>query len=497
MLSELATLLILYFTLVAVAIYAVVASRTMKVEDATSFLSAKNSVGAVKLGWCFFASGIGSWTLFSFPEIGAEGGIWGIIGYTTSCAFGYLILAVVGPASRNLLGEGITWSDYILNRYSRVLQGYVALIALFYQFISISSEFTGIGDLVVLISPSTDPIWAMIGVAILTNVYILVGGLRASLATDVWQGIGVLLLVLIVCIAMFFFVDIPSGSWSSSGIATFTVSGFEAFVVLNISIISSNLFLTGFWQRVWAAKDDRTLRISCVLACCMIVPFTVALAMSGMVSELAYPGQEYFFSILLNMGKAWSYIVLICVGALSSSTVDNMQLGMAAEASCFFKNFNIHYARVVGMILNVPAIIIAKQGYDILTLFLIADLLCTATVGPMLLGAWKRSHPTAALIGCISGLLSIFVYGAIADGSFVGGFKNFALPDGTYSFNSMMTFIVALIVPVIVTVALSLVLPPVENKNLIELNNAANDRASYHSAATPSEAPEKKEATSV
>ena len=58
------------------------------------YTSAKNSQGPVALAWCFFASGMGSWTLFSFPEIGVLAGSWGIIGYTLSGCLGMLILAV-------------------------------------------------------------------------------------------------------------------------------------------------------------------------------------------------------------------------------------------------------------------------------------------------------------------------------------------------------------------------------------------------------------------
>jgi Na+/proline symporter len=107
----------------------------------------------------------------------------------------------------------------------------------------------------------------------------------------------------------------------------------------------------------------------------------------------------------------------------------------------------------------VPAIVIAYQQYDILNLFLIADLLCTAAVGPMLLGVWKRATRTGALAGSAAGLITIFVCGVIAQGKFVGGFNWFILPEGLYSQNSMITFVVTLIIPPAVTVIVSLMTP--------------------------------------
>jgi len=47
------------------------------------------------------------------------------------------------------------------------------------------------------------------------------------------------------------------------------------------------------------------------------------------------------------------------------------------------------------------------KDVSVLTWFLIADLLCAATVVPILLGIWKRAHPVGALAGCVSGLLTV------------------------------------------------------------------------------------------
>jgi SSS family solute:Na+ symporter len=111
------------------------------------------------------------------------------------------------------------------------------------------------------------------------------------------------------------------------------------------------------------------------------------------------------------------------------------------------------------VLLNVPAIAIGYKQFDIMTLYLIADLLCTIAVGPMLLGVWKRATRAGALAGNAAGFLTVFVYGVIAQGKFVGGFNWFILPEGLYSQNSMITFIVTLIIPPVVTVAVSLMAP--------------------------------------
>ncbi|RLN55367.1 hypothetical protein BBJ29_007046 [Phytophthora kernoviae] len=447
-------------TLVAVAAYAIIVSRRMEVNSVKNFVSAKNSTTALRLAWCFFSAGMGSWTLFSFPQIGVSAGSWGVIGYTLSGVSGMLVLAYVGPYTRSALGENVTMTDVVAHRFGYVMQVYIGLISVFYQFISLASELTTVAQLTTMLSPNAHSLVPILVVVFLTNLYLLIGGLRASLATDVWQGIGVIALLAVVCIAMCFHVSIPENAWSDTNVAAFTVTGFETLVTLVIAVTASNLFFTGFWQRVYAAYDDDTLRKAAYIACGIIIPFTVALGVAGMVSYLAYPDGDIFFAILIDMGHGWEVLIVIVIAMLSSGVSDSIQIGIAAELTTCFPQLNLLHARLICALLNVPAIVIAYQEYDILNLFLIADLLCTAAVGPMLLGTWKRATRMGAWAGSAAGLITIFICGVIAQGKFVGGFNWFILPEGLYSQNSMITFIVTLIIPPVVTVIVSLATPP-------------------------------------
>eukprot|EP00644_Phytophthora_capsici_P009177 jgi/Phyca11/14257/fgenesh1_pg.PHYCAscaffold_6_\ len=418
-------------TLIAVAAYAIVVSRRMEINSVKNFVSAKNSTTSLRLAWCFFSAGIGAGTLFSYPQIGVDAGSWGVIGYALSGVVGMMVLALVGPYTRSALGENVTMTDVVSNRF-----GYVM------QFICLASEYTCIAQLTTMLSPNAHPMVTILIVMFLTNLYLVIGGLRASLATDVWQGIGVVGLVAVVCIAMFFHVSVPDG--------------FETLVTLVIAVTSSNLFFTGFWQRVYAAYDDNTLRKAAFIASGIIALFTVTLAIAGMVSYLAYPDGVLFFAILIDMGRGWQVLIVVVIAMLSSGVSDSIQMGLAAELTTCFPKLSLMHARVICVLLNAPAIAIGYQQYDILTLYLIADLLCTAAVGPMLLGTWERATRTGALAGSAAGLATIFICGVIAQGKFVGGFNWFILPEGLYSQNSMITFIVTLIIPPVVTVVVSL-----------------------------------------
>ncbi|GMF18659.1 unnamed protein product [Phytophthora lilii] len=351
---------------------------------------------------------MGSWTLFSFPQIGVDAGSWGVIGYTLSGVCGMMVLAVVGPYTRSALGENVTMTDVVAQRFGDIMQVYIGLISVFYQFISLASELTCVAQLTTMLSPNAHSLIPILVVVFLTNLYLLIGGLRASLATDVWQGIGVIALLAVVCIAMCFHVSIPDGAWSRTNVAAFTTEGFETLVTLVIAVTASNLFFTGFWQRVYAAYDDHTLRKAAFMACGIIIPFTVALALAGMVSYLAYPNGDLFFAILIDMGRGWEVLIVIVIAMLASGVSDSIQIGIAAELTTCFPKLSLLYA---------------------------------------------------PLAGSAAGLITIFICGVIAQGKFVGGFNWFILPEGLYSQNSMITFIVTLIIPPAVTVVVSLITP--------------------------------------
>jgi hypothetical protein len=97
----------------------------------------------------------------------------------------------------------------------------------------------------------------------------------------------------------------------------------------------------------------------------------------------------------------------------------------------------------------VPAVVVALRGYSVLQLFLIADLLCAATVVPALLSLWSRATSTAALTGAAAGLLGACAAAALTD----AGLASVTFPGGV---PSLPPFAGALITSTAVSVIVSL-----------------------------------------
>ena len=98
-----------------------------------------------------------------------------------------------------------------------------------------------------------------------------------------------------------------------------------------------------------------------------------------------------------------------------------------------------------------------------LNLFLFADLLCAATIIPLLMGFYDFTHPLAALAGCVSGQLTWLVTYAIGgaccrgdnDDSWRFGFWSLWEPGSLYLKTSLVSFCLAPTISLLVTLALS------------------------------------------
>ena len=132
-----------------------------------------------------------------------------------------------------------------------------------------------------------------------------------------------------------------------------------------------------------------------------------------------------FFDLLEPLGDGWHIVVLIMVTALAASSIDSLENGLTSIfASDIVKiGWNpLWVSRICMVAVNIPAIYLAGEKYDVISLFLVADLVCATSVFPVFLGLQTHDHgifkaPTelGAFLGCISGVVTVLVNGLIND----------------------------------------------------------------------------------
>ncbi|MEX0606236.1 MAG: sodium:solute symporter [Marinobacter sp.] len=395
------------------------------------YVTARNSQGAKALGLSFLASGMGGWILFAPPEVGALVGPIALAGYAIGAALPFIVFAYCGPAIRRYLPEGRSIGEFAQACYGNVVRRWVSLISVLYMLCFLTAELTAIGAITSLLSGINGGI-AVIGVAVTTLIYTAWGGLRASLMTDRWQGL--LLILLLVVVGFVALRQLPAMADTAVLPSIPVGSALSVALTLIIAVTAANLFHQGYWQRLWSAKSDAALGRGALLGGAITVVVVavvgglgIAAAMSGV--DLGTPPIPFF--ALLNNAPAWLTIpALVLALTLVASSVDTLQNAMASLAVTEKKGLSLTGARWVTVALMVPVVIIALQGVSVLRLFLIADLLCATAVVPVLMGLWSRMTTKAAITGALAGLLGAVLPGWAAGGNLMSGLVVASFPGG-------------------------------------------------------------------
>lgn len=400
-------------------------------ENLDDYIVARNSQLALTLGLNFLAAGVGAWILFAPPEVGAFVGFVGVVGYALGAAAPLLAFAILGGHMRRVAPAGHSLTEFVRLRFGRLFHVYIVGLSLMYMLLFVTAELTAVGAVMAILSGAHVRLTIVL-VAVVTVAYTAYGGLRASMRTDSWQAWLVLALLALAGVAIIANLSSPRDAFIDSGLLGVTRGGVEAALTLIIAVTAANLFHQGYWQRVWAARDTRALWGGAWLGAILIIPALLVVGVLGLLAagaglELGSPPAP-FFALLVGL-PAWVNVAVLVLGvALVASAVDTLENAMAALVVVERPSLSLAGARVVTVLLMAPAVIVAWQGYSVLRLFLIADLLCASAVVPALLSLWRRATATGALAGAVAGLLGAVLPGIISTGSLAEGVERATFP---------------------------------------------------------------------
>ena len=148
-----------------------------------------------------------------------------------------------------------------------------------------------------------------------------------------------------------------------------------------------------------------------------------------------------FFDLIEPLASAWQVLVLLLVTALAASSIDSLQSGLTSITAADIVKIGWNpmlVTRFLIVLVNVPAVYLALKKYDVISLFLVADLACAMVVVPVyagfqtsdrLYGYLKAPTEVGAFLGCLSGFAAVLVNGAVNQTP-GGVFNYFWLPNG-------------------------------------------------------------------
>lgn len=453
------------FALTGLAVYAIVYyTRSLRrgkqdvVQDAEFFLTARGTVPWYRLAFSFYATAVGGWMIASPPAYASIAGIVGLVMYALSAGIPLQIIAYCGEWITKRYPRVLSITDFAHQRYGVWARWLVSLVCIFNMAIFLLNEYTIIatifGD---YIRTADIPITIIVGV--LTTIYAGYGGVAASIATDVVQGFVSIIFVAVVVIyvAATFREPLPKPMPPAlvAGDPAFGPSGeragLGAIFAMPCSLIAATVFSEALWQRVWASTDRRSLRLAAGLGSLGVILTTFLLGFAGILVswaglinfgeydpvtyEQTAPSTSYNLLLFLTfkddrnaspdsnkanpiLASGIGVIAVLLTVIMNQSVIDSLQTGLCAAISTnFLRGQHALFSRIVVLLINVPLIVVSLQGYPVLNLFLVANMLCICCFLPVLLGLWdgplgRRVMTQGAMIsGCVVAMLALMAYG--------------------------------------------------------------------------------------
>lgn len=421
MLSTQATLAWLVFFAAVFAIAGMAYSRRFR-GNLEEYIVARNSQGTLASIMTLLASSLGAWILFSPAQAATWGGLTAVIGYAIGAMSPRIAMIPLGKRMRELMPNGHSLTEFLVARYGKPMYLLALTIMLFYLFIAMSAEITAIAKMVTLLAPV--PLWATAAIVLgFTLLYTTYGGLRASIFTDKVQ-----IVIIIPLLAALVFI----GWQATGGIAPVAeklqqtapqlinledIGGIKAGLTFFVAILLTGIFHQGNWQRIYSAKDIPTMRNGFLLGGLLVVPFIFIMGLFGLAFMATTPDGDSsvaLFSVVMPNIPLWLAVALIPLGislvmcsadtaisAISSIVAVDIGRVMPKRSAASL----MRLSRWLVLLVAIPVLIVAAQGYSVLYLFLLADLLCAAAAFPVFFGLFSRSHTgKEAVTGTVAGL---------------------------------------------------------------------------------------------
>lgn len=413
-----------------------------KQKSVTDFWLAGRKQGPLSLGCSAAASWLtagGILAVVGFFMLSGMGSIWGFVAPNI---FALLIIAVLVGKIKNL--PAITQPELLEQRYGGVLRAPVALIITVVMILFAVADIKGLA-MVFETFYGLDPVFAALLVAIAVSVYVTLGGLSAVIWTDVIQ---FSMLALFTIAMAFAAVGAVGSGWN--GVPAMSTQelfgnvagdwwnplsiGIPMILIFCFAILPGWITEQDPWQRVWAARDEKSARFGMIFGSFLITVVFVACAVIAIGLNFIYPeipkmgfpagmalAEPALLSFITARFAESPFIIALCAIGLAAAAMSCTDTFAASGASCISRDIYQRYIKpdatmkemlVVNRI-SVLVIIFAATATSfyidsIIDAIHIATFIASASYFFPLMGGlyWKRATKEGALAAMVVGAVS-------------------------------------------------------------------------------------------
>jgi SSS family solute:Na+ symporter len=279
---------ILAYSLVQVAVGLWVARR---VRTSGDFFVAGRRLGPGLLFASLIAANIGAGSTVGASGLAYRDGVsaWWWVG---SAGLGSLVLAyVVGPRIRRIAADHDlhTVGDYIEHRYDRRVRGVIAVLLWLGSLAILAGQLIAVAWVLDAVAGVPKPVGCLVGGVVMTT-YFAAGGLLTSATVNALQ--------LVVELTGFVVVAVmgwrTAGGWAGvhAAVPAASTGGFWDGGTYLALLAPAFVISPGLLQKVYGARDDRTVRIGVGLNAAALLAFAIVPVTFGLAARALHPGLE-------------------------------------------------------------------------------------------------------------------------------------------------------------------------------------------------------------
>ena len=419
---------IIIYALILVALGAYVGRRA---KTASDFFVAGRNFNSGILFTTLIAANLGAGSTVGVAALAYTHGLsaWWWIG---SAGIGSMILAfIVGPKIWRIARENnfYTLSDYLDKRYSKIFSGIISLMMAIGTLALFSGQLLGIAWILEVVA-GVPKVYGVITGALVTTLYFAAGGLLSGAFVNIIE-VAVILAGFVV--ALPFVLKFSGGLEGikshvlSSSYFDFFGMGSTAIIGYIVMLVPSFFISPGLIGKVFAAKDERSIKIGTALNGLVQLFFAIIPVIIGMSAYAGFPdltrADLALPTAMKNMMPFFAAsLALAAIFAAEVSTADTVLYMLAGSLTndIYKRFFNpkiseknlLKLSRLTTIICGILGIILALRLESIISaLTIFYSLMSVSLSAPLVFGLFsKRASNFGAIFSAVAGVaLTLFI----------------------------------------------------------------------------------------
>ena len=431
-----------------------------KAKSASDFFVAGRNFNSGLLFTTLIAANLGAGSTVGVTALAYQYGLsaWWWIG---SAGIGSMILAfIIGPKIWKISREYnfYTLSDYLDKRYSKFFSGFISIMMSIGTLALFSGQLLGIAWILEVVAEIPKIYGVIIG-AVVTTLYFAAGGLLSSAFVNILE-VAVILIGFVIALPFV---------WNFSGglenikanipdtkYFDFFGMGSTAIIGYIVMLVPSFFISPGLIGKVFAAKDERSIKIGTSLNGLVqlifaIIPVIIGVATFSKFPDLARPDLALPTAMKNMMPFFAGSIALAAIFAAEVSTADTVLYMLAGSLTndIYKRFFNpdisdsklLTLSRITTVICGIIGVILALKLESIISaLTIFYSLMSVSLSAPLIFGLFtKRASNFGAVLSALIGIgVTLFV-------NFNGNLNLFGLVLNSSTCGIISSFIVMML----------------------------------------------------